>query len=1053
MKNCFEKHTVNLDPSSSRTQTSTVYRPIDRYMNVLPHLIGSDKWNERWHVGLLDVETESQAGSERYAESVDSNHSRNVNQPLMETESISSQKSTSSIGDQMIINEPAGLFDEIEDERLPYAIPTVPVVSIFRPQEDQRKIVNLFDDEPPSLDSSPAASRKPYPLFDDYGSTASLATPPSEKISIQPPVDLFNDNEFDDYIRKIEKQDEKVEVKAAEVTATSDVRQDVMNELIAKTQTNKMAIKPSITSIVTQDNVKVLPDVKKIKIVEPKRPEVKAAPSKPTNVTKEPPKVVIKEPPPADTKPKRIKNLFDDDDDEDYFAEIMKQKSSKAPSQPFVSAKIPEKAKAISLFDDDDDGDDEFDNVFSKKPPTVDAIKKVTKSSLFDDEESSVEVDERKVVGSESKVVVKEPKVDKNKLKVKENEKVVANALKAVVNNPEVVENIPKVIANESKVVESKPAISGSSSNLFDERVEPSVLGLNPKVPSEISEPSQAPKTDFPSEIETSEPIRTSEGDMGNKSSQQRETPPRIESRNQPTVKVNERESEKTEKQSFLEPQPAKLPTEVPKIIEFDSSKILNTTLPFLDDEPPDDDDLWDAEENYDEAESKPTSRNVLPIPSIYSSVPLFDDVPPDDDDFPIMKTPEPEVDFNSSDGEAAPPTVSRASALPEDEKNLQKSELEAETFVYDPEVLPTAGNIKNKLDIFTKKIDGTSPPSEASKKPLPGKLKGNLQINVSALVPGARLPSMRNSEERTFDDSTPVPPVTQKIDTNNNNSNLLNNDLTKHRAKIQVKRRPSTKRGRAANLQRTQTDDDIPEDKDEIKSLPATIQTQPSNVASAPSTKRSMFDDQPPPLEPLFEAVKTNKISVFYDDEDDTRKMLEQRKREEAVLKDTNEKPPKASTLTVDYESDEDLFGAIKSTKVGSDLKAKPAVVQSKSLFDDVDDEDDDLFKAISRKPPAAVKKSSKLFDSDDEGEKSEPVRSLKQSNHQSLFGDDSDDGDDLFSNKPKCNFHPKVNKSNLFCKFIKIKFSNNFNLFSNFRDHLNTVNNRKKPYKRSPR
>ena len=218
MENSFERHRVNLDPSNNESRISTVYRPIDKFYSPLPYLIGEKSWKEKWHVGLIEEDKHSQTGS-TYAESVESNitpTSRVESDNLLASQSnlMASQnslsKSNSSIGDQMIINKQGGLFDEVyasEQTTPTIKQPTEATSStFFAPQQSERKIVNLFDDEPPELTVESSHNRKPVNLFDDVDSVLSMPLPQPEVIEKPLPkvVDLFDDNEFDNFIQKME---------------------------------------------------------------------------------------------------------------------------------------------------------------------------------------------------------------------------------------------------------------------------------------------------------------------------------------------------------------------------------------------------------------------------------------------------------------------------------------------------------------------------------------------------------------------------------------------------------------------------------------------------------------------------------------------------------------------------------------------------------------------------------------------------------------------------------------------------------------------------------
>ena len=397
---CFEKHRVNLDPSSSHSET-TVYRSIDKFMNVLPHLIGSDKWKEKWHVGLMDSDVVSHAGSEQPPESLEvpsSSMRLDVDAMIPGSSTLTSRhasmdslaKSQSSIGDQMVINKPIGLFDEDEDEDNQLK-PNLAVNSFFRPQADQRKIVNLFDDEPPSMDPSPLSARKPVNLFDDYGSVDSLPVETEKIVEPQQPVDLFNDNDFEDFIKKIEKKQENVTV-AREITQpqTSNtpaktsgdkMKHDMrkLGEEIKNVQLKKAQEVPKTVSKGVE-NVRVM-DTKPAEAYKPKSQDSKSVtPVKSVNSVPQ----IIKTPEiQSQAKPKKITNLFDDDDDDqDFFAEIIKQKAAKKASEiPKITAK-----KSSNLFDDDEEDESTVELFKSSSGVEVTKVKRENEGKLINEQ-------------------------------------------------------------------------------------------------------------------------------------------------------------------------------------------------------------------------------------------------------------------------------------------------------------------------------------------------------------------------------------------------------------------------------------------------------------------------------------------------------------------------------------------------------------------------------------------------------------------------------------------------------------------------------------------
>lgn len=916
MENCFEKHKVKLDPNS---ETSTVFRPIDKYANRLPHLIGSDKWNEKWHVGLLDKDSSTEKRPESSMTSNPPKHEEEISARRDSMESIA--KSVSSIGDSLIINQKPGSYepslvdhDEVEENVRKDPLMPSSSSSMFRPQQDQRRIVNLFDDEPPSINSSPGVGRKPVNLFDDYGSVDSFPSDTSadDKVKGQtsveptPPVDLFNDNEFENFIEKMEKSDEKPKIVKRFISGAGDMK--AITDEIKKVQLKKSSV-DSTSTVKKSTEIKSVPiDFKQMlsKTLEKQvvNSDVKSKPNK--EEVKTAPLPIVEQ---KMTTKKTAANLFDDDDDVEIVKKIEPVKSTEKPRE------AQKKTKITNLFDDEDD-DDPFEKIFEKKKSSNDPNTKSVSKKLFDEDEKMTEK-----MPSKSKSLFDDKVAEINKKSVTSSAtKEVLKVSSSIVESVEKIEKVEKVLEKDSA---SAQETSQSKSSVDEVKVEEKSAVFN--VPS----------------------------------------------------------------------------------------------IPFVDDEPPDD-DTWETESNnFDDADNRGTNFNKPKI-SNFSSVPLFDEVPPEDDFMP-SKPPIPEPNFYSEDDE--PPKVEISK--PKDESD---------------NVSVSAG-IRGKLDdLFKKKQEKDlkdSPP-----KKIPGKLSSDLKINVGALMPGMRPPSMRKStedesekkddEQEKITKSPPSPPkprekeIVKEIKTSNDdNLSLLNNDLAKSRAKIQVKRRPSTRKARQESYQKTMSAYIAEESKDE-ESMTSTRRMSASfveNVTKSVEVKKvlssSIFGDDSE--EEILEKVTkssveskssrttvTNKIPVFYDDEEDTKKLLEQKKNDKQ----------KSSSLFADDESDDELFG--KRPTAATATKTQPAKT-TKSLFGE-DDDDENLFASKSTKKlsttAASQSSKSKLFESDED----EPAKTVSDAlsskpktelpKKKSLFGDDDDDDDDLFSSKPKCKMNfPSVN------------------------------------------
>lgn len=1131
MENCFERHQVNLDPSSGNTKTSTVYRPIDKYRGALPHLIGSNEWKERWHVGLLDNDTSSQATPEPSRKSEDSNNAtssslqassdRNMSAgPSIRASQESLARSVSSVGDQMVINQPSGLFDDLEQSS--NASSNLAPSSFFRPQVEQRKIVNLFDDEPPSLDPSPISDRRAVNVIDDYGSIESISTQASdanEKLKFQQPVDLFNDNDFDNFIKKIEKQEPvarqdnsvQVEVKRPEVRAASSkmpdmkaLSEEIKNVHLKKFDKDAEDVKKSLPkkSEIVKEAVKVK-EPERPKLVQPNvaKPLVKQEPEKP---------LVVEEKP----RTKKITNLFDDDDDQDdYFSEILKQKStSKATeiSAPKLTQNV-SKSKFKKLFDDDDDNDDAFGDIFAKKPanklpeegePSKSGSKTV--NSLFgDDEVPSVEQTKSDTLRKKTNLFEDdESDIFKTKLEV------------------------PRKV--EKSIVETKEEIGEA----FERKTE-SVMSGEKTTSDAILKRDEEKKA-----VESEVAANIENDDLKQPDAKRAYAINKPEAKNEPVDDAAESAKDQS------------------SIFNSTPTKNLTTPLPFLNDVPPDDDD-WESDEHFEEPEPVVASK-----PSSFPTVPIFDELPPDDDFVP-PKVLAPDFNFDSEDEPDPLPSKSSPPLPVPDLKpatNLQKetevkpkeanpkvpvsetkllastkspagvntpesntkpsptkspsllekiakletkvqtnvkassteakvqSDVKAETKTQSSDETDRSAvvgdKIKSKLESLNKKVDKPVPVLSPARK-TPGKLSMNLNINVGALMPGARLPpkpaAEQNSPSEEEDAIKPVskvrsqmvlPPVVRspsapvvsssRIDSSDN-SKLLNNELAKSRARIQVKRRPSTRRGRQEIYEKSLSmiaseealEDEAQNKRDKLfpsassskiaersKTLSklftsassSMIVNRSQNLSSSvfdelddedefePETKKSglepkvtknplLFDDEPPPSEPKPSAVQTNKISVFYDDEDDTRLLVEKQKKDEEQEKKKDEEQEKLSQLKTESKTTTTVEAKVESTNL------------SQSVFGE--DSDEDLFgkfqKPAQKNAPASQsvksKQSSSLFDDGDDDElfptSKKPVTAPLAKKASTLF-DSDDEAETISKSKPKPAEQPK--KQSLF-------------------------------------
>ncbi|KAH9636839.1 hypothetical protein HF086_017794, partial [Spodoptera exigua] len=330
------------------------------------------------------------------------------------------------------------------------------------------------------------------------------------------------------------------------------------------------------------------------------------------------------------------------------------------------------------------------------------------------------------------------------------------------------------------------------------------------------------------------------------------------------------------------------------------------------------------------------------------------------------------------------------------------------------PEIVNKLENAQEEKTTDTKKV---------------GKLKVGLNINVNALLPGASpkkikpndqtdgltqsvletqraevkiLPEVQKQEpiktESQNTDSTLVKSVSFE---ENPDSEVLDNKISKERAKIQVKRRPSTRRARKEAVRKSAIDfgEDSTDNSSSIDDPPRKVPeiTQPSKESEVKITTAENADKHSQAAEektakPIVESAKTPEITEKYVDKQPVVKDVKtetpvkpkenkEKHTETAVIVEKHKENKEKESSSKDIKSkivyilnDEDIFNtspvekAVSSQKI-ENLDSKTGKVykevdgknDGKSLFDD-DDDNDDIFKA---KVP--VKKNT-IFDSDSE-------------------------------------------------------------------------------------
>ncbi|CAH0602049.1 unnamed protein product [Chrysodeixis includens] len=339
------------------------------------------------------------------------------------------------------------------------------------------------------------------------------------------------------------------------------------------------------------------------------------------------------------------------------------------------------------------------------------------------------------------------------------------------------------------------------------------------------------------------------------------------------------------------------------------------------------------------------------------------------------------------------------------------------------------------------------------------GKLKLGLNINVNALLPGAspkkakvndQTDGQAQSQAQNLDKKEKdldLPRAVSFDEVPKPDSEVLDNKLSKERPRIQVKRRPSTRRARKEAVRKSGIDfgDDSTDNSSSIDDVPKQPIIQPEipkseNIdqtdgeTSKPSYEIDI-DKTPIQTETQAELLATTRQSEIQSEtkqpeiQAETKKYENQSETKESEIQTQTKQDEITPTRTkvVYILNDEDIFDSPvekvdpnpdKTSNLDSNTDLNPGVstlgqvydkaekVETKSsLFDE--DDDDEIFKGN-------VVKKQNIFDSDSDEElfgskkektKVKPVKKdIKDVKVKgNLFGDDDDDGDDLFGVKTK--------------------------------------------------
>lgn len=483
--------------------------------------------------------------------------------------------------------------------------------------------------------------------------------------------------------------------------------------------------------------------------------------------------------------------------------------------------------------------------------------------------------------------------------------------------------------------------------------------------------------------------------------------------------------------------------------------------------------------------------------PFNYASPLLFNDYPPDDDDdfvaMPTTETKQPGEFYNDFSETVTVPSAEATksqyaymfSDVPPPDDDLFQPVKTKKTIAKDSE-------FSKKLNAFAnpdKVIDELPKAMTATNKPKKLKM-GKLDINVAALLPGAKRTVSNiksdafSASNRSGDETENVmaPTIVKRVDVENVDDSGRLTNLTRNRAKVQT-RRPSTRRGRQQQYQKSLEEKDDTEEKindvapekenfsnkvpvvkeavpaaptsaetvepeplafpvkiedliepdeltTEIKSATEPIPTGTKEEANTgirtevdPSPTENSFpavaEQQPPPLKSTDLAFLNESDDDALDDDDWLSNTMASTKNQSTKSKTSSEKASKTEFASSLFDDDEKFEWKADSPPPVSKTTANvntisnivfssdkpPPLLESKSIFDDFEEpDDDDIFSPMKQQRPVPTVTSAPdpvtiLAPAPnpvpDSAPTSVPTRQTKAT---SLFGDEDENDDDLF-------------------------------------------------------
>ncbi|XP_055639668.1 WASH complex subunit 2 [Toxorhynchites rutilus septentrionalis] len=1146
MYKCFEKVTVQLESDSDSDDDdeeaaarNTVLRAVQKYPYIdrpLPYIIGSQKWREKWHVGLIDSEEETDSDTkQQFSDSSDSegmfpsqtnsNHTPSESEGSVWGVHTDPRKRASSNDPSVSGDDTLSIHSALSTPKLPamramlpqYKVPVLPVQKMMPPPfsannktddvlsvSSKSKTSNLFEDS--DEDSTPI--HKP--------SVQTTKPPPAffrERIAERKSFDLFADEPPPiDRHEPIAVQQRK----PVNLFIESDEEGDSLNNNLPSNVGSVYQGEPSTLSIDSKRAIKVESNEAKLDISVGKKPTTANIFDDVNNNNSDileeddlfvPAKRSINGGP---DRIRKITNLFDDDPPVDDFDEIFKPKAGgrrtvdaqfatppkTKPAEANEGSSQQNMGKKVNIFDREPDSqrsneidstpvqrpvktpinlfdDDDLEGIFAKDTPELDVgskrVPEKSKINLFDDTDDEIRIPSSEIVSKElvsnetngsngarsdfsirSEVLKKKTIFESDSDGDSEND--------SLFNSRTVLSRVPEPVQRKTSEDSQNPIIEHEVDLKVDsvedssnpekndvEYVEPQVSMEPPEIPP--FEDQQQENMNVTNDIDY---YLTSYEVSG--SSKEISSSILIDSKSKLNG-VPERCDGSPEKQPMEQTllyEPYTLDAAVTPLETNDTCAVINHT----------------SEEDVLPTVAMSIGNKPLLVEAksalSYNSIGLFDDVPPSDDDFDEPRVSS-TVDQNedglfagrsstASNGNASgasgnlyffmdvdgPPPDDMASV----EEHADRDEVDEKSNlakIQDPSIKRISAIIeerqRNEIN-----FEQTKP------KPKPNKLNTKVNINVNALLPGARKipPTPSNRQESESVTAPSIVTTTNRGDSvaetaeQKSESQTAAPDkligVTKGRARIQVKRKPSSRQHRRTNYENSKTAD-FAHDNQSISAEKAPAEEVRVVLGSEVRVQHEEIIAAPPRVDHLFPIVVENNPGQFLSsdpipseaipkakglfseeesDGDDLfgRKGANIATNVQSVVATTRQNPKSTnprptvnshSIFTDSDDDDDDLFSNNNSqpkTLGQSSIQAtrKTSIVEKKSIFGSDEDSDGELFSATKKKNTDRVQNSSKPFDA----VKQKTARAVTSTN--SLFGDDEDDDDDdLFRSNKK--------------------------------------------------